>query len=288
MLKQASIAAIVAGTSLALAGCPRETDQTQQYPAGGYGQPGYGQPGYGQPGYGQPGYGQPGYGQPGYGQPGAPGYGQPGYPPPGGQPSYPPPGGQPSYPPPGQPQPPPSQPPPPGQPGAQPGGFPFPFPFPTPGGQPGTQPPPPGGQPAPAGGAAQPVDGTVFGVGLDALAAQQLPGMQPATGVVAAQFQAGQSMEQQFQMAPGKCYAALAVGGGITAMKIQFVLLQPIPGVPNPVLAEKEEPSSPGKVGSLGTGGTCHSWQLPFGANVKAVYTATGGAGAAGGRVYVR
>lgn len=114
---------------------------------------------------------------------------------------------------------------------------------------------------------------------------QEVPGMQPATELVAGQFQQGQTLEQQFQMAPNRCYAALAVGAGISEMHIQFIAMQPIPGVPNPVLAEDK---SSGNVGKLGTRGTCFRWQAPFGVNAKVVYTAVAGSGIAAGRVYAK
>jgi hypothetical protein len=109
--------------------------------------------------------------------------------------------------------------------------------------------------------------------------------MQPATEILAGQFQAGQILEQQFQMAPNKCYAALAVGAGIQEMNIQFIALQPLPGMPNPVLAEDK---STGATAKLGTKGNCFRWQLPFGVNAKVVYTAVSGQGIAAGRVYVK
>ncbi|MBM4359030.1 MAG: hypothetical protein FJ096_13075 [Deltaproteobacteria bacterium] len=294
----------LAALVLALGGCPKEPDQPQVYPQAG--QPGYGQPqpGYGQPGYGQPGYGQPppGYGQPppGYGQP-PPGYGQPqpgyGQPQPGyGQPTPPPaPPPGPSAPPPGPSAPPPSGT---GAPPAQPGAFPFPIPgIPLPGfpGMPapsgsgqGGQPAPAPGQPGGTAGSATPIPngGAQLAVGPLMLAEQQeLPGMQPVTDVVAGQFQPGQVLEQVFQMQPGKCYAALAVGAGIQEMNIQFVLQQPMPMFPNPVLAEDQ---STGATAKLGARGTCFKWAPPFGASVKAVFTAVSGQGIAAGRVYAK
>jgi len=112
-----------------------------------------------------------------------------------------------------------------------------------------------------------------------------MAGMQPATDVVAGQFQQGQVLEQQFQMTMGKCYGAVAVGAGINEMHIQFVALQPIPGVPNPVLAEDK---GTGSQAVLGGGGNCFKWSMPIGINVKVVYTAQAGAGIAAGRVYVK
>lgn len=257
MIRSATIAALSLG-ALVLTGCPREQDPN--YP------PSYNQP----PGYGQP---PP---QPGYGPPPQPGYGpppQPGYTPPPPQPGYTPPPPQPGYTPP---------PPQPGQPPApqpQPG---WPFPFPGPGGTGGT------GQPGGATGAATPIDPTAaqIAVGpLTLLAQQQMAGMQPLTPVIAGQFKQGQFLEQQFQMENGKCYGAVAVGAGIQQIHIQFVALQPIPGVQNPVLAESK---SSGAQAALGGGGSCFKWSFPLGINAKVIYTATAGEGLAAGRVYVR
>lgn len=124
------------------------------------------------------------------------------------------------------------------------------------------------------------MDATALAPAFDALASQEVGGMQPATNLAAANFQAGQSLELQFQMTQGRCYAALSQGQ-VSDMKIQFILLQPVPGVPNPVLAE-------GSGGKLGTRGQCFTWQLPFGVNVKATFTAQSGGGIAAARVYVR
>jgi hypothetical protein len=110
-------------------------------------------------------------------------------------------------------------------------------------------------------------------------------GMQPLTDPVAGQFQQGQFLEQTFQMTAGKCYGAVAVGAGVSEMHIVFELLQPVPGVSNPLLAEDK---STGANAALGGGGNCHKWSLPFGVNVRAVYTAQAGEGIAAGRVYVK
>ncbi len=237
-----------------LLGCPREQDPQygQQYPQP-YPQPGYPQP-YPQPGY-QP---QPGQPQP-YPQP----YPQPGYQP---QPGT-------------QPQP---------APAPQPGGWPFPFP-PAPGQpQPGPA-PQPGGQPAPQPGSGMatqldPAAAAAATGPLMIMANQEMQGMSPATDVVAGQFQQGQYLEQTFQMTGGKCYGAVAAGAGVSGIRIQFVALQPIPGVTNPVLAE----ATGGSQTVLGGRGQCFKWAFPVGVNAKVVYTATAGSGVAAGRVYVK
>ena len=242
--------ALAAMAATALMGCPREPQQPQPYP--------------------QPGYQQPGaYPQPGYPQPGA--YPQP-YPQPGAQPQpypqpYPQPGAQPA------PQP-------------QPGGFPFPIPGlpqPQPAPQPGTQPAP---QPAPqpSGNQAQvlPAPSGPLNAAFNVFAQQEMAGMTPITDVIAGNFQQGQVLEQTFQMQPGKCYGAVASGAGVQEMHITFVMLQPIPGVQNPVLAEDK------RTGSNASIKPCYTWQIPVGANVKVIYEARSGSGLAAGRVYVR
>ena len=284
MIKKACFAATLTLGGFVLAGCPKE-DQTGAVQPGqpGYGQPGYGQPGPGQPGYGQPGYGQPqpGAGQPGYGQP-QPGYGQPGY----GQP-------QPGY---GAPAPTGAAPPPaptataPGA--AAPPAFPFPLPFPLPGapapsGTAGGTAPPPGGQPASGGSATllDPAAAAIVSGPLTLAAGSEMQGMQPVTDLIAGQFQQGQFLEQQFQLATGKCYGALAVGAGIGDMHIKFVLMQPIPGLEaHTVLAEDQTQGATAKISKA----QCFTWQWPFAAQAKAVYTAVSGQGLAAGRVFVK
>ena len=121
---------------------------------------------------------------------------------------------------------------------------------------------------------------------LAVLASQQMRGMSPATPVIAGQFKQGQYLEQTFQMQNGKCYSAAVVGVGITTMKIQFVALQPIPGVQNPVLSEV---TGSGQQLTLGNSSKCgHRWSLPVGINAKVVYTAVQGGGTAAGRVYFK
>ena len=252
----------------------------------GYGQPGYGQPpqGYGQPGYGQPGqpYGQPGYGQPGYGQP----YGQPGYTQPAPAPQYnpqPSAPGQPTFP--GIPVPAPAQPgpapsPSPAQPAPAPspapGGFPFPFPFP--GGTPG--------QPGhvPSSGAATPIDpnlAQVATVPLMSMSQAEAPGMSREGTLIAGNFKEGQTLEQAFQMLPGKCYTAIAVGAGISQIDIAFVAVTPIPQASG-VLAQ----TSGTNQASLRGRGNCYRWELPVGINAKFVIRAAKGQGLAAGQLY--
>lgn len=281
-------------------GYPTQPGPGQQ----GYGQqPGYGQPqqpGLGQPqqpGYGaQPGYGQqqpqPGYApQPGYGQQAQPGpqQPQPGYAPP----SSPVPGqGQFPFPIPGQmpspaPSPTPGASPAPAPSPAAPGGFPFPFPFPgMPGG--GAQ---PGGGPGPGSvpstGAATPIDpnfAQVATVPLMGLSQQEAPGMTREGNLVAGNFKEGQTLEQMFQVLPGKCYTVLAVGAGIQQLDLAIVAVTPIPQASG-VLAQAQG-NGPNAV--LGGRGNCFRWDLPVGINAKYVIRATRGQGVAAGQLYAK
>lgn len=249
-----------------LAACEKNNDAA-------YAQPGYGQ--QQQPGYGQPGYGQPGYGQ----QQPQPGYGQP-------QP-------QPTY---GQPQP---------QPTAgntAPGGFPFPFPFPgagtaqptgtatgtaAPGGFPFPIPGFPGGSTGGtaggSGGSAQQIDpalANVATVPLMQMQATHANGMSKDGGVLAGNFQQGQSLEQQFQMLPGKCYTVIGSGAGISELDLQLFVVTPIQG---PAIASD---SQTGSNSVIGGNGNCFRWQAPLGATGKFVMTAKAGSGVAAAQLY--
>ena len=261
---------VVSSALLALlalsAGCEKESPPPQT--AQNAPPPGYGQQPYGQQPYGQ----QPGYGQP-YPQQPAPGYGQP----------------YPQQPAPQQPapqQPAPQQPAPTGS--TAPGGFPFPIPgWPGAGGTTGGTTTPSGGTGgAPSStGSASPIDPNLAGVAtgpLMALANQEAPGMQREGGVVAAQFQEGQTFEHPIQLQPGRCYTVLSVGAGISEMDITLMAQTPLPGA-NPVLAQD---SGSGSQASLGGRGNCYKWSFPMGVQAKIILKATRGAGVAAAQLY--
>jgi len=268
--------ALLVFTSVA-GGCVREPDNA---PA----QQGYNN-NYGPGGQPPPGYGQPGYGQPGYGQQPPPGYGQPGPAPapttPGTQPAPAP------APAPGGTQPAPSNT----------AGNPFPFPFPpfggggqqpAPSGGGGQQPQPQPGQTGGSGASASPIDPNVAGIAiipLNAFAVTEAPGAKAEGPVLAGQFQEGQSLEQQVQLLPGKCYTVLSVGTGtITEMDIQLILLTPVPGLSS-VLAQD---TGSGAKAELGAKNNCFKWSAPLGVNAKYVMKATRGSGVAAGQLYVK
>jgi hypothetical protein len=282
------------------------------------GQPGSGQQAYAQPGApgstSQPGYGpqpapQPGYGpqpapQPGYGPQPAP-YGQQAAPQYGPQPSpqsapqagpQPAPGpslpGLPAFPGvPGFPSPSPAPSPAPSSPAPSspapapapggPSGLPFPFPFPLPGagGQAGPQP-----SQVPSSGAATPIDpnlANVATVPLMAYSQQEAPAMAREGNLIAGNFKEGQTLEQPFQLLPGKCYTVLAVGAGVTQLDLAIVAVTPIPQASG-VLAQTSGTTN----AALGGRGNCFRWELPVGINAKYVLRAARGMGIAAGQLY--
>jgi hypothetical protein len=115
-----------------------------------------------------------------------------------------------------------------------------------------------------------------------AFSQQEAPGMQREGGVVAGQFKEGQTLEQPFQMMPGKCYTVLAVGAGLQEVDITLVAVTPIPQASG-VLAQD---SGSGASASLGGRGNCFKWSMPFGINAKFVVKATRGQGIAAAQLY--
>jgi len=102
--------------------------------------------------------------------------------------------------------------------------------------------------------------------------------------VVAAKFSEGQTLEQPFQMLPGKCYTVLAVGAGVAQIDLAIVALVPIPGTQGPLA----QATGNGPYASLGGRGNCYKWSLPVGINAKYVIRATRGQGIAAGQLYSR
>ena len=215
--------------------------------------------------------GQPGYpqGQPGNPQPGPQTGTQPGYPQPGAQPGYPQPGAQPGYPQPGAP----TQPGTPTQPGAP------------------TQPqipgfPQPGGSPTAGGGTAQPIDPNLAGLAsapLLAIASTEAPGMAKEGNMMAGNFTTGQTMEEGFNMAPGKCYTAVAVAAGPgSQIDLSFVPVTPIPGFQASFGNVAGKPSPTGSQAVLGPKSNCIKFAFsPVPVQTKLVATMSKGNGMA-------
>jgi hypothetical protein len=116
------------------------------------------------------------------------------------------------------------------------------------------------------------------------MAATEVRGMQPDGGSFAGQFQQGQTLEQPFNIQPGKCYSVVGVGLGITELDIQIVA-QPAPMLPPTVLAQD---NTQGPNATLGGGGNCFKNPLPIGGPAKVVVTATAGSGIAVAQIFVK
>jgi hypothetical protein len=143
-------------------------------------------------------------------------------------------------------------------------------------GQPQAQPAQPA-QPA-GGGAATPIAPAAAMAAtpvLQAMAASSMQGMKPEGGAFAGQFQEGQTLEQPFNIQPGKCYGVLGVGLGIQELHVQIVG-QPAPMLP-PVVIAQDNGTGPNP--TLGGGGQCWKNPLPVGGPAKVVVKATHGAG---------
>jgi hypothetical protein len=100
---------------------------------------------------------------------------------------------------------------------------------------------------------------------------------------MAGSFREGQTLEQPFQMLPGKCYTVLAVGAGITQLDIAIVAVTPMPQTSG-VLVQ----ASGGSTTALRGRGNCFRWALPVGIHAKVVLRAARGQGVAAGQLYAK
>lgn len=96
-------------------------------------------------------------------------------------------------------------------------------------------------------------------------------------------FQAGQTLEVQAQMQPGKCYSVVgAAVPTVTELNLQLVAVMPIPGTA-PTLAQDQDT---GPQAVLGKKPNCYRWSLPFAASVKLVVQVAAGQGLAAAQLY--
>jgi hypothetical protein len=186
---------------------------------------------------------------------------------------------QPQYTPQGQPQQPQAQPQQPAQPGWQ---------IP---GMPPAQPPAQGGTPT-AGGTATAIDpnlAVAASAPLATMGATEAPGAAKEGGMIAGNFQQGQTMEQAFTLQPGKCYTVVAASAGIQQVDVELLAVTPVPGM-NPSMGKAT--GTAGMAGSqavLGSKANCIKLALsPFPVQAKFVVTATRGAGMAAAQLYVK
>ncbi|HEX9620437.1 MAG TPA: hypothetical protein VF989_09890 [Polyangiaceae bacterium] len=120
---------------------------------------------------------------------------------------------------------------------------------------------------------------------LGPLAQQSAPaGAKPVGSAIAGQFQQGQSLEQQVQMQPGKCYTVVGAGlPPVQNLDIQFLPMVPIPGIAAPVIAQ-DQTVAPNAV--VGEKDGCFKWPMPVAGPMKIVVTVSQGSGVAAAQVY--
>ena len=140
--------------------------------------------------------------------------------------------------------------------------------------------------PGPSGPAAVPLDPTAAAAATQLLAplgAQQAPeGAKPIGGLIAGQFQAGQVLERDVQMQPGRCYTV--VGVGLPPVEdLDLQLVTGVSGLPGPIIAEDKTDASNAVLGGKPN---CFKWALPVAAPVKVVVTVAAGQGVAAAQVY--
>jgi hypothetical protein len=143
-----------------------------------------------------------------------------------------------------------------------------------------------GGPQVPSSGAATPIDpnlASVATVPLMGYSQQEAPGMAREGNLIAGNFKEGQTLEQPFQLLPGRCYTVLAVGAGITQIDLAIVAVTPIPQASG-VLAQ----TSGGPSAALRGRDNCYRWELPVGINAKYVIRAARGQGVAAGQLYTK
>ncbi len=153
----------------------------------------------------------------------------------------------------------------------------------------------PTGTPPATGGAtgtAQVVDPNLAAAASTALAtlgATEAPGAAKEGNTIAGNFQQGQTLEQTFTMAPGKCYTIVANSMGVTQLDITAALVTPIPGMNAQFGEAKGKPGIAGSQAVLGSKANCLKLALsPIPVQAKFTITATKGAGLAAAQLFVK
>jgi hypothetical protein len=150
---------------------------------------------------------------------------------------------------------------------------------------------PPQAPPVPASGPTAPSGGTAASLGaasaptaaLQALAATDAAGMLPAGSTLTASFKAGQTMEFQLLLEPGRCYAILA-SGAATIQQMDVSLGISMPSLPPMVLAQASGTST----ASLGKSPSCFKNPMPLAMPATATVKVTAGNGNAVVQVYAK
>jgi len=106
-------------------------------------------------------------------------------------------------------------------------------------------------------------------------------GSKPVGSAIAGQFQPGQSLTQQIQMQPGKCYTIVAAGvPPVTEVNIQ--LTSALPGLALTAAAD----SDTGATAVIGKKPNCFKWALPAAGPMNLIVSVAAGNGMAAAQVF--
>lgn len=120
---------------------------------------------------------------------------------------------------------------------------------------------------------------------ITAVAGEEVKGMTAEGGAFAGSFTEGQTLEQPLTLAPGKCYAVVAVSlPGVQELDAKIVA-QPLPQLPPTPLAQD---SQTGPTAIVGGKGNCFRNALPVAVTGKVILTVTKGQGISGAQIYVK
>jgi hypothetical protein len=119
-------------------------------------------------------------------------------------------------------------------------------------------------------------------VGIYPLEAQHARGMQKVGAPIAGNFQQGQTLSQDFQLQPNKCYTVIANSTGISELDSQIQVVTPM----GPQVAASD--NTTGASAILGGGGQCWTYQVPIGATGRMVIIAKSGSGLAAAQLYMK
>jgi hypothetical protein len=119
---------------------------------------------------------------------------------------------------------------------------------------------------------------------LNELAKKQAPaGAKPVGSAMVANFQQGQSIENQIQLQPGKCYTVVAAAlPPVTEVNVKFLAVALVPGT-GMVMAQDNET---GTQAVLGEQPNCYKNPAPIAVPMRVVLEVAGGQGLAAAQVY--
>lgn len=106
-------------------------------------------------------------------------------------------------------------------------------------------------------------------------------GAKPVGSAIAGQFQTGQSLQQQIQMQPGKCYTIVAAGvPPVSEVNIQ--LTPALPGLSLTAAADQDT----GPTAVIGKKPNCFKWALPAAGPMNLIVSVAAGSGIAAAQVF--